>query len=261
MKPAEQEIQREARRVLRKLDHTRAGLVARGGQFVIGRGAAVASRIGVAAEMVREFALRGWIAPDGANRYVIAPGGQAFLARAGEDGFAAQHRLMQSVPLEEGGAARRVAVNMGESPLARLQHRALIDAVQFAAGERLRRDFTLAQLTPRMGVDWSAPVVSGSRGAGGDSISDIALMARQRLNKALAAAGPGLGDLLFDVCCHLTPLERCEDARGWAKRAGRVVLKIALDRLASHYGFDVVRRKAGIRSWSLDAGGGRPEGA
>ncbi len=251
MKPAEQEIQREARRVLRKLDHTRAGLVARGGQFVIGRGAAVASRIGVAAEMVREFALRGWIAPDGANRYVIAPGGQAFLARAGEDGFAAQHRLMQSVPLEEGGAARRVAVNMGESPLARLQHRALIDAVQFAAGERLRRDFTLAQLTPRMGVDLTAPVMSG--GGAGDNIGDIALAARQRFNRALVAAGPQLSDLLFDVCCHLTPLEGAEAGRGWAKRSGRVVLKIALDRLAAHYGLNMTAKRGAIRHWSADA--------
>jgi hypothetical protein len=201
--------------------------------------------------MARAFAQRGWIAPDGADRYVLAPGGQALLARG--TGFAAQHRLMQEQTISQDGAAVKVAVNVGESPLARLRHRALIDATQFAAGEKLRRDFTLSQLTPRMGVNWDAPVVSGSRGAGADSISDIALMARQRLNKALAAAGPGLSDLLFDVCCHLMPLERCEAARGWAKRSGRVVLMIALDRLGAHYGLGMVNTSRKIRGWSADA--------
>jgi hypothetical protein len=251
MRLAEQEIQREAQRILRKLAQPRTGLYARGAAFVVGRGPASASRLSVTAQMVAAFAQRGWIAPDGADRYVLAPAGQAVLARG--VGFGAQHRLMQQQTITQDGAELKVAVNVGESPLARLRHRALIDATQFAAGEKLRRDFTLSQLTPRMGVNWDAPVVSGSRGAGGDSISDIALMARQRLNKALAAAAPGLSDLLFDVCCHLTPLERCEAASGWAKRAGRVVLMIALDRLAVHYGLGMVNTRRTLRGWSADA--------
>jgi hypothetical protein len=89
---------------------------------------------------------------------------------------------------------------------------------------------------------------------GADSISDIAMAARQRFNKALGAAGPALSDLLFDVCCHLASLEQVEDARGWARRSARVVLKIALDRLATHYGFDAVNKRGEIRSWSLEAG-------
>jgi hypothetical protein len=80
------------------------------------------------------------------------------------------------------------------------------------------------------------------------------MMARTRLNKALAAAGPALADLLFDVCCHLSPLEQVEDARGWARRSGRVVLKIALDRLAAHYGFGQVRQRGRITAWSQEAG-------
>jgi hypothetical protein len=95
--------------------------------------------------------------------------------------------------------------------------------------------------------------VSGSRGAGADSISEIAMAARQRLNRALAAAGPGLADLLFDVCCHLMVLEMAEDTRGWAKRSGRVVLKIALDRLAAHYGMTVVRQRGKLRAWAAEA--------
>jgi hypothetical protein len=122
--------------------------------------------------------------------------------------------------------------------------------VQFAAGEKLRRDFTLGQLAPRMGVDLSRVVIGG--GGGQEHISDIALAARQRFNRALAAVGPGLSDLLFDVCCHLTALESAETRRGWAKRSGRVVLKIALDRLGAHYGLDVTAHRSGIRNWSAE---------
>ncbi len=149
---------------------------------------------------------------------------------------------------ETGGDAHAVVrINRAESPLARLKFRGLVDALQFAAGEKLRRDFTLGQLTPRMGVDLTAPVMSG--GGAQDNLSDIALAARQRFNRALTAVGPGLSDLLFDVCCHLLPLEGAEDRRGWSKRSGRVVLKIALDRLAAHYGLDVTAQKSGIRAW------------
>lgn len=247
---AQNELRQEARRVLRRLTGPRAALFAQGQRFVAGRG--TGSRVSVGADIVAEFARAGWIVPDGPGRYVLAEAGRALLAREA-DGFAAQHRLMQDAVLDEMGEARTVKVNAGESPLARLKARGLVDGTQFQAGEKLRRDFTLAQLSPRMGVNWDAPVVSGSRGAGGDSISDIALMARQRLNKALAAAGPQLSDLLFDVCCHLAPLEACEDARGWAKRSARVVLKIGLDRLAQHYGMLQTNNKRVIRSWAAEA--------
>ena len=250
MRPAEQEVLREGRRVLRKLAAPRTGLFARGAVFVLGRSAISASRVTVAAAMVTEFVRLGWIAPEGPDRYVIAPAGFDLLTRQ-TDGPAAQHREMTTAAT---GGDAPVRVNAGESPLARLRHRGLIDGIQFAAGEKLRRDFTLAQLTPRMGVNWEAPVVSGSRGTSEGNISDIAMAARQRFNKALGAAGPALSDLLFDVCCHLASLEQVEDARGWARRSARVVLKIALDRLAGHYGFDAVRTRGEIRSWSLEAG-------
>lgn len=267
----EEEIAREARRVLRRLALPRQFLLARaqgksGGDYAVARApsSVAASRLTVSADLVGEFLRAGWIAAAGADRYVIAEVGLAFIARSfgGPDGFAAQHRLMQAQETQTGdGGTRIVQVNAGESPLARLQARGLVDGLHFAAGEKLRRDFTLAQLTPRMGVNLSAPVVSGGRGVGADTASDIAVAARQRLNRAMAAMGPGLSDLAFDVCCHLVPLERAEAGRSWSKRSGRVVLKLALDRLAGHYGLGVVARKSAIRAWnaeSSDAVNGSP---
>jgi hypothetical protein len=129
---------------------------------------------------------------------------------------------------------------------------ALIDGMRFAAGEKLRRDYTLAQLTPRMGVDLSAPVVSGgARSSGADTVSDIAVAARQRFTRALAAVGPGLGDLALEVCCDLKTLESAESQRGWSRGAAKVVLMLALDRLAAHYGLTVTAPPRGaIRAWT-----------
>jgi Domain of unknown function (DUF6456) len=255
MRRTEQEIQQEAKRVLRKLAAPRQALMARGEVFAVARGPAglTASRLTVARNVVAAFAAEGWIAPDGPGCYVLAEAGAAFLARqfGGEDRFAAQHRLMQDQEIGAGEVARAVRINAAESPLARLKFRDLVDDAQFAAGEKLRRDFTLGQLGPRMGVDLSRAVIGG--GGGQEHVSDIALAARQRFNHALAAVGPGLSDLLFDVCCHLTALESAETQRGWAKRSGRVVLKIALDRLAAHYGLNMTVHRSGIRNWNAQA--------
>lgn len=254
MRLAEAEIAREARRVLRRLASPRAALFARSEDFAVARSAATApgSRLAVAAPFVEAFTRAGWITPDGPQRFLLSDEGRAFLVRSfgGEDRFAAQHREMER---RAGEGGRAVGVNVGESPLARLKSRGQIDATHFAAGERLRRDYTMAQLAPRLGVDLSAPVVcGGSRGGGADSISDIAVAARQRFSRAMAAAGPGLSDLAFDVCCDLQPLEGAEGRRGWSKRSARVVLMLALDRLADHYGMTTVRTHAPIRAWRAE---------
>ncbi|MBV9550560.1 MAG: ATPase [Alphaproteobacteria bacterium] len=258
MKRTEAEIAREARRILRRLAAPRAALFARANpsgisDYAVARNAAAAagSRLATEADFVTEFLRAGWIVPDGAERLILSGEGRAFVVRSfgGEERFAAQHREM--VAAKDGG--RAVKVNLAESPLARLKSRGLIDATQFAAGEKLRRDYTLANLAPRMGVDLSAPVVSGgARGAGSEHLSDIAVAARQRFSRAMAAAGPGLSDLLFDICCDLAPLEGAEAKRGWSKRSARVVLMLALDRLAAHYGMTMVRAHAPIRAWAAE---------
>ncbi len=50
------------------------------------------------------------------------------------------------------------------------------------------------------------------------------------------AAGPGLSDILWRVVCACEGLSVAEKALGWPVRAGKLVLGMALDRLADHYG-------------------------
>lgn len=144
--------------------------------------------------------------------------------------------------------ARETAVpglNAAESPLAWLARRKdkdgqpLISREQFESGERLRRDFTFALLSPRVTANWSALPSSGGRadppGLGAD-MADAVAAARERVNRALAAVGPELSGILLDVCCYLKGLESLEKSAGWPQRSGKIVLVIALQQLARHYG-------------------------
>jgi GGDEF domain-containing protein len=254
----DQELQREARRVLRRLLGEDAVLArASDGWFgVLLNGKPDRPRTRVKPEIVAGFRARDWIAPRRTTpeSFVLSEAGEAWYRRTLADGdpFAAQHQLrVRRVVIDAQGVEHDVVVNEAESPLTRLKTRKLIDATQCEAGERLRRDFTLAQLSPRLGVDLTAPVVLGKRGAQrGDTLTETVLAAKQRFSLAMRAMGPGLSDLLFDVCCHLIGLEDAERSFGWPSRAGRVVLVIALDRLAQHYGMRVIGpRHAPIRSW------------
>jgi hypothetical protein len=132
---------------------------------------------------------------------------------------------------------RSVTVNLAESPLGWLFARGLVSVRQFDAGERLRADWTMAQLGPRITMRWdAAPVARGPRGPGGPLDPTLAgIAAKRRFEEAIAAAGKGLSDILWRVVCDGCGLEASEIALGWPKRAGKLVLLMALDRVANYY--------------------------
>lgn len=137
---------------------------------------------------------------------------------------------------------RRARVNLAESPMLVLARRRLPDGQPFlspemlAAGERLREDFELAQLGPRVAQNWDRFLTAGAssgysaHGFGGGSES-----ARDRVGAALRDLGPGMGDLVLRVCCYLDGVEATEQRLGWSARSGKIVLRLALQRLALHY--------------------------
>lgn len=154
-------------------------------------------------------------------------------------------------------------MNDAESPLAWLHRRKdrsgkpLIGDAAFAAGERLRADYTRAGLMPAMSVDLSLPSKGRGRKSGGGgpaAMLDAALDARDRVNAALAAVGPELAGALVDVCCHLNGLEQVERVRGWPKRSAKLVLEMALSRLARHYGIGEAEGpvRGRTRRWGTD---------
>jgi len=180
------------------------------------------------------------------------------------NGFRARHLALARRQVDTGHGRHSVTVNEAESPLAWLARRKgrdgrpLIEPHQLQAGERLRSDFTRANVMPRMGTDWSAPVGrSGSGGSRGETFTETMIAARQRVHHALDAVGPEFSGLLFDVCCFLKSLADIERERGWPARSGKLILQFALDRLARHYGFKGEMRgrdHAAIRTWFEDRG-------
>lgn len=59
--------------------------------------------------------------------------------------------------------------------------------------------------------------------------------ARRRFDGAVEAAGPGLADILWRVVCAGEGMRDAESALGWPARAGKLVLTLALDRIADFY--------------------------
>jgi hypothetical protein len=114
-----------------------------------------------------------------------------------------------------------------------LRSRGLIDARHYAAGERLRAAYETASIAPSVTMRWT-PRVDGGRRDGLDPTS-AQIAAKRRFDAAIAAAGPGLADILWRVVCAGEGLPAAERALSWPARAGRVVLTLALDRLATHY--------------------------
>ena len=157
---------------------------------------------------------------------------------------AARHRIWgtRDVSDPEDGRRRRRRVNLAESPLLVLARRRDGNGQPFlppglvAAGERLREDFELAQMGPRVTQNWDGFMTAGidvsrsNAGYRGGSES-----ARDRVAAALRDLGPGMGDIVLRVCCFLEGIEMTERRLGWSARSGKIVLRLALMRLERHY--------------------------
>ena len=174
------------------------------------------------------------------------------------DPFLGQHLELAQRELQTPSGRARVNIDTAESPLAWLARgkgrdgHALVEPVQLQAGERLRADFTRAQLMPRVTANWTSSVAQDRRGGGVAAFTDAVIAARQQVRQALDAVGPEFIGLLLDVCCFLKGLEDVERERRWPPRSAKVVLQLGLDRLARHYGYAAEargKRRAEIRTW------------
>ena len=130
---------------------------------------------------------------------------------------------------------RSAVVNLAESPLTWLHARGHLSDHQFAAGEQLRADWERAQLSPGVTMRWDIVRVQGGGCDRGLSPTERQIAAKQRFDGAVDAAGPGLSDVLWRVVCAGETLPCAEKALEWPVRSGKLVLKLALDRVAGFY--------------------------
>ena len=184
-----EETGRHARRVLRWLEAGPATIepAATEGSLILRNGLGV---IAATTDLLAQLARDGKILRRG--------------ARLEASGAAPASMVPQRTTGTVAAGSRAPAVNPAESPLGllvRLKDRngsAFLDAAEFDAGERLREDYTRGRIMPRIGANWEIGVSSGMRGEANTvaTLTDAALAARQRVDRALTAVGPELSGLL-----------------------------------------------------------------
>jgi hypothetical protein len=249
------DAEREAARILKRLSGGQAEL-----QALDGTGSAYGlfsekkgyseAEVTIPAAHVEAWRAWDWIEPVSgrADRFKASAAGLSWLRRrlSCGDAYQRQHQAVAERAIEVEGVTRPALVNDAESPLSWLYRRkdrngaARITAWQFQAGERLRADFESGHMGPRMTSCWEGAAPTGRRrrdgGRSAADSQDYMLSARGRVREALVAVGPELAGVVFDVCCCLKGLEAEEEAQGWPRRSGKVVLQLGLTRLARHYG-------------------------
>jgi lambda repressor-like predicted transcriptional regulator len=256
----------EARRVLRRLCEPGAILAVAAGMdkaVVMRDTPGGSSRTTVVDRDVSEaMALNGWINCDASgrvSRYRITGAGRSVLAQllAKAENKAQGLGTQQEAEGASKGQAprsdetpRRMRYGTPDSPLICLARRRDRDGTRFLsvdlvrAGERLREDFEMAQMSLRAGESWDSFLNGEVSVPAPSAASDCRAAARARVLGVLCDLGPGLGDVVLRCCCYLEGLETAEREMGWSARSGKIVLRIALQRLKRHY--DSLGEEAGL---------------
>ncbi|MEM1301840.1 MAG: DUF6456 domain-containing protein, partial [Pseudomonadota bacterium] len=248
-------LKREARRVLRRLCETGAVLAvaAEMDKAVVVRETDAGSiRTAVVDRDVAEaMALKNWISAQSSGRiarYAITGAGRVALEQVLSEPAELDAGLTEteaaflgdeeSEPPASGHRRKRYGV--AESPLVLLARRRDKDGARFLsdvlvrAGERLREDFEMAELEFAPGASWADVMTAFDECTRAD-LTKAMQSARTRVKRALEELGPGLGDVSMKCCCFLEGLEVAEKRLGWSARSGKIVLRIALQRLKRHY--------------------------
>lgn len=234
------EIETEAKRVLPRLG--RRCLVRDGASYVCAARGRTTLRLGAAIALRLEA--RGLLKPGPEpETLALSEDGEAFVRRAmrPESAFLAQHASL--VPLKGGGTLARHR----ETP-ERLRSLA---APMRQAAARFERDCELASLRPRVTADWSRP--KADTGWRETDLSASVVAARARVRAALEETGPDFAALLIDVCALGQGFRDAEASRQWPRGTASAILKLALARLAAHYGLMPRPGLPAIVAWHAEA--------
>ena len=195
----------------------------------------------VLAEVAQSMAMRGvlqCISSGKLSRFVLTSQGKTVSASStpvpaitGNDEPDGLHQKLRLNPKNKG---------QRETPLAILARRrdksgeAFLSRALVAAGQRLQEDFEIAKLRISDEYNWDRFLIETAQEAAKfyDARQRDAI---ERVAGALRELGPGLGDIALQCCCYLEGLETTEKTLGWSARSGKIVLRIALQRLKRHY--------------------------
>ena len=204
-------------------------------------------------DVAAALVLRNWVAQDGGSalkRYRITDEGRSYLPRlvAARDARAARATGDQVVLLPVPAPDRRSRDRSqpggpgSESPLSVLARRRGADGKPFltsefvAAGDRLHEDFAIAGFAKSDLLGWDRPEALQPLYDKANQMTDLRRSeAVCRTLDAVKELGPGLSEVVLRCCCLREGLEATEKRLGWSARSGKVVLRIALQRLSLFY--------------------------
>jgi hypothetical protein len=207
----------------------------------------------VSVEIAAVLILWGWITLEGGTsvkRYRITSEGRLSLPDllATRDKRASREMIstldLFSEPVTDRRSRDRSVSNGPgtESPLSALARRRGPDGQPFltpifvAAGDRLHEDFAVAGFEKTDLLGWDSPEALDRFSARTRGIRDHRRAeAIDRTLTAVRDLGPGLSDVALRCCCLREGLETTEKRMGWSARSGKVVLRIALQRLSLFY--------------------------
>lgn len=199
-----------------------------------------------------------WIRPDdfrrmlaageiikGAKGFEIVPSARRRARVEIQDAHGRQHREMESQAFSgEQGSFRAAKVNLNtQSGLRMLARRLEHDGTPFltpaeiSAGESFSADYSRAAYGAVQTQNYASTGGHNNRHENtAERASIAALDSRKRLKQAQDFMGPGLSHAVIAICAKEMGLEQLERAEGWAKRSGKTVLKLGLQRLVEFYG-------------------------
>ena len=204
---------------------------------------------------VLEMALsRGLVTRTGRS-VALSPAAEAYLRRGPGADFRAQHGALEAAGQ---GAPDGQRIDRAASPLAALARlkdkggQPFLPEAAILAGERRALDFTRGQLQPKVTASLTPRLetrAAGTRGRQAE-LSDLAVSARLRVDRAVRAMGPELAGVALDICCFGKGLELVERERQWPARSAKLLLRAALMALARHYAPPPA--KGDLRHWGTE---------
>ncbi|HEY2010546.1 MAG TPA: DUF6456 domain-containing protein [Rhizomicrobium sp.] len=152
--------------------------------------------------------------------------------QAGHDGEPPVHGERKTLTWEEGKRVAGVSpFNLNHSRACYLHSRGRIDARQFAAAERLYKDWQLSQIQPRA----SSVMVGGGSSGGDNHPNDTKVDAMRRHGAAIAALGAAAPLMELVILRDMSVEKSAAQLQMHAKYA-HGALWVALHFLADHYG-------------------------
>lgn len=192
--------------------------------------------------LAEAMALNGWITIRNRGRvssYTISAAGRTALRHHSGRADIQVTALAQSGSL----APRRSRYGHVDSPVAVLARRRdksgkpFLESANVQAADWLREDYVRAQLE-EVEIETAQALLAAldTRTIPGSNLGlPGTKAARRRVSDVLRDLGPGLGDVTLRCCCRLEGVEAAEQALGWSARSGKIVLRIALQRVTRHY--------------------------